>query len=83
MSFTFSVLLDSEIYVSDTLKVIFSVKENKPLLRHKYEFPIASSDITPACSEIRDSRWHSWLMPCATSRKVAGSIPDGVIRVYH
>ena len=24
-------------------------------------------------------RWPSWLRHCATSRKVAGSIPDGVI----
>ena len=25
------------------------------------------------------TRWRTWLMHCATSRKVAGSIPDGVI----
>ena len=25
------------------------------------------------------TRWRSWLRHCATSRKVAGSIPDGVI----
>ena len=24
------------------------------------------------------TRWHSWLRQCATSQKVAGSIPDGV-----
>jgi hypothetical protein len=24
------------------------------------------------------ARWRSWLRHCATSRKVAGSIPDGV-----
>jgi hypothetical protein len=24
-----------------------------------------------------------WLMYCATNRKVAGSIPDGVIRIFH
>jgi hypothetical protein len=29
------------------------------------------------------TRWHSWLRHCATSRKVAGSIPDGVIRIFH
>ena len=28
------------------------------------------------------TRWHSWLRPCATSRKVAGSIPDGVIGIF-
>jgi len=29
------------------------------------------------------TRWLSWLRHCATSRKVAGSIPDGVIRIFH
>jgi hypothetical protein len=28
-------------------------------------------------------RWRSWLRLCATSRKVAGSIPDGVIEIFH
>ena len=27
--------------------------------------------------------WRSWLRHCATSRKVAGSIPDGVIIIFH
>jgi hypothetical protein len=27
--------------------------------------------------------WHSWLKHCAKSRKVAGSIPDGVIGIFH
>jgi hypothetical protein len=27
--------------------------------------------------------WRSWLSHCATSRKVAGSIPDGVIGIFH
>ena len=26
------------------------------------------------------TQWRSWLRNCATSRKVAGSIPDGVVR---
>jgi hypothetical protein len=29
------------------------------------------------------ARWRSWLMHCATSRKVTGSIPDGVIGIFH
>jgi hypothetical protein len=29
------------------------------------------------------TRWHSWLRCCSTSRKVAGSIPNGVIGVFH
>ena len=27
-------------------------------------------------------RWRSWLRHCATSRKVAGSIPDGVTGIF-
>jgi hypothetical protein len=29
-----------------------------------------------------DTRWRSWLRHCATSRKVAGSIPDGVTGIF-
>jgi hypothetical protein len=29
----------------------------------------------------RGKRWRSWFRHCATSRKVAGSIPDGVIDI--
>jgi hypothetical protein len=29
------------------------------------------------------TRWPSWLRHCATSRKVAGSIPDDVIGILH
>ena len=29
------------------------------------------------------TRWRSWLRHCATSRRVAGSIPDGVIENFH
>jgi hypothetical protein len=28
-------------------------------------------------------RWRSWLRHCATSQKVAGSIPDGVTGIIH
>jgi len=31
--------------------------------------------------EFGGTRWRSWLRHCATSRKVAGSIPDVVIGV--
>ena len=30
-----------------------------------------------------DTRQRSWLRHCATSRKVAGSIPDGIIGIFH
>ena len=28
-------------------------------------------------------QWRSWLRHCATIRKVTGSIPDGVIGIFH
>ena len=28
------------------------------------------------------TRWRSWLRHCATNRKVAGSIPDGVTGIF-
>ena len=31
----------------------------------------------------RGTRWQSWLRHCATSQKVMGSIPDGVIGIFH
>ena len=31
----------------------------------------------------RGTHWRSWLRHCATCRKVAGSIPDGVIGIFH
>jgi hypothetical protein len=34
-------------------------------------------------SKTRGRRWRGWLRNCATSRKVAGSITDGVIGVFH
>jgi hypothetical protein len=30
-----------------------------------------------------NTRWCSWLRYCATSRKAAGLIPDGVIVIFH
>ena len=29
------------------------------------------------------TRWRSWLRHCSTSRKVAGSIPDGVTGIFY
>ena len=32
---------------------------------------------------ISGTQWRSWLRHCATSQKVAGLIPDGVIGFFH
>jgi hypothetical protein len=29
------------------------------------------------------TQWLSWLTHCATSQKIAGAIPDGVIDIFH
>ena len=34
-------------------------------------------------SIVGGTRWHSWLKNCATSRKVAGSISDGINGIFH
>ena len=31
----------------------------------------------------RGTQWRSWLRHCATSQKVAGSIPNGIIGIFH
>ena len=36
-----------------------------------------------SCDSLSVSRWRSWLRHCAKSRKVAGSIPDGVTGIFH
>ena len=38
---------------------------------------------SPRYKTARGTRWRSWLRHCATSRKVAGSIPDGIIGIFH
>jgi len=41
------------------------------------------SILVPGSAWIRGTRWRRWLRHCATSRKVAGSIPDCVIGIFH
>jgi hypothetical protein len=45
-----------------------------------FELP---QEIWDKLSSFRGSRWRSCLRHCATSRKVAGSIPDGVTGIFH
>jgi hypothetical protein len=35
--------------------------------------------LTQELISMKGPQWHRWLRHCATNRKVAGSIPDGVI----
>ena len=50
------------------------------LVRYKVEISTVYYDIIYAL--YGGTRWHSWLRHCATSREVAGSIPDG-IGIFH
>jgi hypothetical protein len=66
-------------------KYIWSVRNR--LIR--ISLPLEQLDIRPAKeSETfentmrRYTRWRSWLRHCATSRNVAGSIPDGVTEIF-
>ena len=38
---------------------------------------------TNTAAQYGGTRWRSWLRHCATSRKGVGSIPDGVIGIFH
>jgi len=45
---------------------------------------IHNSNILNALTlDIRGTRWRSWFRHCATSRKIEGSIPDGVNGILH
>jgi hypothetical protein len=39
--------------------------------------------IVRACNRYGGTRWRSYLRHCATNQKVAGSIPDDVIGIFH
>ena len=54
-------------------------------LRHVYlgSFSLYPEEIKEFKSGGRGTQWPSWLRHCATSRKVAGSIADGVIGIFH
>jgi len=38
---------------------------------------------TVGTSQLRSTRWRSWLGQSATRRKVAGSIPDAIVGIFH
>jgi len=40
-------------------------------------------DNKPHSGHYGGTRWRSWLRHCATSRKIAGSIPDGINGIFH
>jgi len=60
----------------------------KPFQSHDEMFPIFEFTLSLCCLSVLfcfswGTRWRGWLRHCATSRKIAGSIPDGVIGIFH
>jgi hypothetical protein len=43
---------------------------------------VSSHKYLDSITNLWGTRWRIWLRHCATSRKVAGSIPDGVIGIF-
>jgi len=43
----------------------------------------AKNQLNPLREVYGGTRWRNWFRHCATSRKVAGSIPDGVVGIFH
>jgi hypothetical protein len=64
-------------YIINFSSITFDIV-NKFVFRNflHVEFP-------PYCTFDRDTRRRSWLSQCATSRKLAGSIPDGFTAIFH
>ena len=52
-------------------------------LRTEVFYPDLSEILDYYCVNPGGTRWRSWLRHCATIRKVAGSIPHGVIGIFH
>ena len=64
---------------SETLCILLWYIFGKKHERHAF----VVSEFAAASRLLGGTRWRSWLMHCATSRKVAGSIPDCVIGIFH
>jgi hypothetical protein len=68
------------------LQVIFIVQFNSisSIITNKCTFFLYSCYTFTLCTpDDGGTRWRSWLRHCATSRKVADSIPDGVVGIFH
>jgi len=50
---------------------------------YRTRYSMTSFVLISNTSYIRGAQWRSWLRHCATSRKVAGSIPVGVIGIFY
>jgi hypothetical protein len=67
---------------SEFLYPFYSRILSVPVLNYFKSNPHLSCLFNTIIFIMEDTRWRSWLRRCATSRKVAGSIPD-VIAIFH
>ena len=56
------------------LSLNMTIELQKPLSRRSFQLTLSLN---------RGHAWHSWLKHCATNRKVADSIPDGIVGIFH
>jgi len=67
-------------------KNMYKFRKDTKAMMLKNNFPLTCFNllnIDLGTMDNRGTRWHSWLRHCATSRKVAGSIPRGVNGILH
>jgi len=65
-------------------KNMYKFRKDNKAMRLKNNFPLTCFNLLSielGTMDNRDTRWRSWLRHCATSQKVAGSIPRGVIGI--
>ena len=59
-----------------------SAHEGAKVVSPTHRLPLPPKEVSLILIPVGGTRWHSWLRHCATSRKVAGSIPDCVIGFF-
>ena len=74
-----SSLIDSGVRSTVTPQSNVALDFFRVLNKEHYSFTVYSLNL----SKHGGTWWRSWLRHCAISRKVLGSIPDGVIGIFH
>jgi len=71
------------IFSSSTDGVTYLISKNKKTVIYGNYAPNNLSQVNKSCSTDLGTAVAQWLRCCATNRKVAGSIPAGVIGIFH
>ena len=73
----------SDVWLKDSHWLHIAVTRNSEILNWSVHFLTIMNDNFNVYYFLRAMWWHSWLRHCTTHKKVAGSIPDGVIGIFH